>query len=738
MEVLMDNNNNIPFVEGFDNLSQQTQAPAPAAPVIPAVTETTEQSFASYAYAPAPAAEAVAVKSSRAPIAITLICMFLAGVLAAGALYFLGNRGTSYERAERSSVNGLATGLSSMFAITDTSESISITITPSREAASLPGMSWLSDLGSLTFDIEGIYEGGDFFWALGMSMLGIDVSMSMWQIGEQFIMQFPEISRYYIVLSEIMDMSAAMQMPDVDLEAVINEAAAIGTKVLDRYFELTKDAGVLRREDVRVGNITKACDVYEIIIDGDFVLDILIVGFEAFLDSDEIMRVFRDIYDQSNAGYEDAWWYQSFDEMMDEAKDEIYSLRPRDIDIEATMLVYISGRDVIKREIKIEEVTISFASASEGSDYVREARVSVGRDGTLRYIEEGQTARSGESTGKMTFSYRDRWDSYAFTIEYKDFKFEKNGLFSGEIEFLFPIPGESFGVEIKLDSTVSGDNQFIKGSLFVLGMRVVDIEIDYRTNTGKRIDRPSMNSGNTLDLDNYDDVMKLIEDFMNWAEGFDLNSDVLYMLEDILWELEYMLWRAGMYDLADLLSDALGGYGWDDWCSGDEYCWCDWCYDYNYGWDDWCSGDEYCWCDYCYDYNYGWDNQDYDRCNKCGHYHYDNWFEDGYSALMRNYYEGFFKVFLGDEWSSGLWSYLSSEFADCIEYLTEYDWLDIFAEYGYDLYERYYDIEEVMWEVDFSNYVNENILYSMDFNDFASIDWESVFRAIFRDFGFSF
>jgi len=697
-------------------------------------------------------APAIAVKkSSKAPIVITLVCMFLAGCVAAGVLFFLkGGGSASYERAERNSLKALTSGFSSLTAVDFNSVDFDITITPSSELYALMG--GMPDLGSFSFGMEAILDGEDIFASLAAGAFGIDVSMSVWQIGEQLILQFPEMSKHYILL-DMADMMGGMSMMDViamnglnfdyNEDAIMKELGVIGEKIADKYFELTKDVKPAGSEEVRVGSLSRNCDMYEIIVDGEFIIDILKVGFEAFLDSRELMKIFEDTYNASNDPYKGYSWYQSFDDMIDEARDQLRSLRPRDFDMEITMRVFISGNDVVKRDIIFgsgrDAVTFSFASINDkNGDYAVNAKVSLPYGVSINYKDSGNTNKDGAKTGKADFSFSDGYDNYTLTFRYDELKIDSNGMFSGDLRIILSLDND-LEIELRLKGSVSGNSQKITGSLTVFGMKAVDIEINYSVGNKKVTAPAGMNNSNTLDANDWR-AMELFEDeLMEWLGSLG-NMD---FLEDFLYEMRYMPVIGDLYWA--LSGSYYDGYDWGEYCFE--------CYSYHEWWEDcydWCTYDSDCWCDNCYDINYGWDDNYcyncgfydcwgdcyYDEyCDDCGNYHWDDPVYDFYILSSQ---KAAFKIMLGNLWNERTWNNVIIMLGDCAPYIWDDEWLDIFYDLGYDLYDLYDDMMSVIYWSDWEDYMGYDTYYYYDYYYWNAAEWENFYRLVLSGEGFAF
>ncbi|MCL2019310.1 MAG: hypothetical protein FWG70_06055 [Oscillospiraceae bacterium] len=689
---------------------------------------------------------AVAVKKSRAGLIVTMVCMFLAGAMAAGLLHFFANRGTSYEKAERNSLNAMTSGILALNQGNFNAFEGSITITPSKEVLALAN---IPDMGGVTLGMETIFDGSDFFARYMANALGIDLSASLWLLGDQVAMQIPEISQYYILLDsidieEIREAFELINGVDFNEDLFMKELAVIGEKVTDRYFELTKDAEAYTSQEVSAGNLSRVCDVYEITADGEFILDIMTVAVEAVFDSDEIMRVCKYFYDLENDPYKDSSWYQSFDEAVDEMREELYDLRPRDITGNIKMNVFISGNEIIRRDITAEDVVFSYTAITDKSgEYAVNVKFSVDDDFTITCKDSGNIDKDGRKTGKADLSFDDGWDSFEITVRYDDLKLEQNGMFSGDIAFVVTLENE-LTVEVKFSGTVSGDSQRVKGSVVVFGMKVVDIEASYSVGN-KRIAKPDMNNNNTLDASSWQDMEIFEDEIMEWAYSLEqsIDPDLMDSLEDLFEMIYDSIFGYGYY----------GGSGWDvdwedDWDDDWDDDWGSLCFDcgyYHFNFED-CVPCYLCdfahydmedclyWCEDC-GYNHDGDCWSYDECEKCGWYHWND--EDGeYYNYELNSQTALWKVLAGSDFDAQIWNGIVEYWGDCFPFLSEYEILNSWNDYGFDFYEEYDAFQDISWSVDIYEYIDEDV-----YNDayvWSAEQWEKLYRDMLSDNGFNF
>jgi hypothetical protein len=679
----------------------------------------------------------VVVQKSRAPIVLTLICMFLAGAVAAGLLFFLSGAASSYEQAERNSFNALAGDFSSVVNFSDVfSGSGSISITPSREISTfVPG---LPDLGSIILNYEAIMEGGDIYALLGMDALGIQASLSLWQLGEEMFMHFPGISEYYIAFGNMLGMSEAMgmtaQLSDFDEAEVMAELAVIGSAILDRYFQLTENVQSRGKETVIVGDLSRTADVYEIIMDEIFLLELVVTALDAFLDSEELMRLCEAYYELYMESY--YWWgvqvpsfkhevedlyFDAFDEL-----DYLYDFGTNEDEF-ITMRVFVSGKEVVRRDIIIEDVTFSYSSIKDKSDFATNVRLTAD-DTTITYRNDGKI-NGGYSTGRIRFSItyaEGSWsarynDPVSLTVNYENFKTYDNGLFGGDIRVSVPVQ-DGLNVDISFNSKVSGDSMNAGGSLSVFGMKILDLEITSSINTGKSIPRPNMSK--VLDADDWRAMEAFEEDFMMWALGLGVDLD---FIEDLIYDLIWANSTSNSWDWED-------DWAWDgEWNDGwDGYCYE--CWDFHEEWED------------CYNYDWG----GYDFCEDCGYWHWGDedchipcekcgnikWsvMDDETRRFYLGYYGGYWKALLGSDWNQSVWDALLREWEDCFASFWFDDFVEIFAGYGIN----------VAVQHDAANYAFYGIWDYVDATGdwdyyYWSIEqWEEAWRVTLENAGISF
>ena len=499
-------------------------------------------------------APAVTASKSVTPLIVTLICLAVAGIAVACVLFFLNGPKTPLEKAERDSINSFTSTFSSILPFDSNgkmSESGSITITPSKDLLSMLGD---IDLSSIGFDYEIISDGKNAYISFGADAMGTAISFSLWQFENQLIAKIPELSDYYILLGDVSDLmnemtgqySASVSAASMDTDKLMKELGKVGDKVLDKYFEVTKEAVVNTGKTVSLKGINQTCDMYKIDLNGKLMYELVKTALEAILESKELLNILDDnLYSIMPYGYYNGA-KEMLRELLDSLEDTANSPYADEFFSESigTMNVYISGKNVIKREIFIEDFYASYTSVKDGDKYANGLEIRYDdywSETNIGFTDSG-TEKSGAKTGEISLYFDDGYDEYYLDIDYSDFKVEKNGLISGKLEISIPQAYSS----VKLNFSSKGKTQDVSGSVTVLGMKAFDIEITSTTDTGAKIVKPETSGSNVLDINNRRDMEKLEEIIMDALGNLgieDLLEDFFYYgfdFEDVFDALYYM------------------------------------------------------------------------------------------------------------------------------------------------------------------------------------------------------
>jgi hypothetical protein len=458
----------------------------------------------------------VRMQKSYKPLIITLACLF--GAVAAGAAlwFLLMNMGGSYERAERKSLSALADMFDPFINTQNTSEEMTMTIVT-------------ADNETITLNMEAIMrEDGDFFLNLGGGMGDMSLSLLLWQLGDKLTLQLPGLTDYTLTL-DAAEIYGGMDFDSFDQK----ELEKILGRVLDKYFELTKDTMRDDNVEVSAGGLSVTADKYTIRFNEYLINELGKETLRAFMASDSFMKM---VDDMLNAQYDaideiNSEWgrtpvsRQSAREMLQELLDTAERESVTAGRILATMEVFVSRNQVVGRKIIIPEsfTTINFVNIESGSDYV----VLIEADSTDYW--GGKTVISYLDKGKKDGNYMDGSVALTFSdgalmnmtaeITYKNFRVYDSGLFSGD--FALTVPNL---LSAEMVSVVDGKTQHATGSVSIPGQQILTFDINLKTDTGKAITAPDVSGGKVLDISNPDDMYELYELLEDIMDGLGLGS----------------------------------------------------------------------------------------------------------------------------------------------------------------------------------------------------------------------
>ncbi|MCL2077114.1 MAG: hypothetical protein FWH08_01755 [Oscillospiraceae bacterium] len=649
-----------------------------------------------------------AVKKNRAPLIIALVVVLVAVAVAAGLFFFFGLGASDYEKAERNSFSSMTEDFSSLLTDSFSEEGV-ITITPSGELLAMAGLG-SADLGNIDINYEAVIDGNDGYFLVGADALGVSLSMAMWAFNDQVVMQFPEVSDYYIILSELSDQMGSFTI--ADQEALEKELLNILKVTSDKYFELTKDVKSVGTETVRVGNLSSQAELYQIPVDNRFLAEIGKVFIEGVLASPYLLQAGEEYMVLATEDYyyfftDDYHDFKSMCEFFLREINDMEFAEEGDLsELLFLMNVYVNKNQVIKREFIIGDqvtvsngrisynslvdgVNVSYASIKDNENYAKAFEIDVKslyNGGKISYLDQG-SKNDGASTGKIDAAFSDGYDKYSVAINYANFKIESNGLFSGNIEITIPIPANP-PIIITINSSVSGDSQNITGSASVFGMKILDIEIASRVNTGKTISRPNITSANTLDIKNFDDLYKLEQLFEEWAENN--FADIISAFGTTV----------GYEEVLEPEPEPVPQQSDSDEPNYDEWTEEDWerLLEEMLGEDD--SHNQY-------------------QSNE----HYD--FENDFALTAM---KGLWKAILDDQWDDDIWDTVIEVFGyEVIEWDIENDWLVVWEIFELDVAERVLEIDRIMGESDFEGEDIGFEAFSWDADDWAEY-WIRTFR----------
>ena len=560
-------------------------------------------------------ASAAAVKNNSKPMIITLICVIAAVLLAGGLILLLTGGGSSYEKAERKAFGAL----SGAFDISGQSESAdaAIDITLSPEIAEMAG---IGDIGKITAVCEVIEEGYDAYINYGANAMGISLSAAIWSSAQQYIMQLPELSQYYLLLGN----SGSENRLDVkELEKTLD-------RIVSKYFELTKDAEVTKGVTVEAGGFSASCDKYTINMDERFLYELTKESLLAVAENENLIGYIDGIlgsvspYEDINAG----------DIISEDIKNLSESEADLGDEVIISMDVYISGKDIIRRDITAGILSVSYACVKNGNDYINTVDLSAdnGYGVYIVNLTDIGSSKGGSDNGEISVTLSDgALQSYSGTIKYSDCKTYKNGLFSGKIDITVP----AVGLVLNTDSAVSGNTQITTGSLSVLTMQVCDLTITVNTGTGKKITQPALTGANTLDINNESDMEKFAEDLTEAFSAMGLDS------------LLGSLMPYGNYDYDYSYDYAYDEQTEDDWGEGSDDLHADWTDEdwenyFNELYADWTDED---WENYYSEVFADWTEEDREN-------YYNEIYGEGWETRTDEEWEEYYSEIHGDGWTA--------------------------------------------------------------------------------------
>jgi hypothetical protein len=464
----------------------------------------------------------VRMQKSYKPLIIALACLFGAVAVGAALWFLLMNMGGSYERAERNSLSALADMLDPLWNPGNTSEELTMTIIP-------------DGMEPVTLNMEAIIrEDGDFFLNLGGGMGDMSLSLLLWQLGDKLTLQLPGLTDYTLTL-DAAEIYGGMDLGGFDQK----ELEKILGRVLDKYFELTKDAMRDDNVEVSAGGLSVTADKYTIRFNEYLINELLKETLRAFMASDSFMKMVDDMlnaqYDSMEEMYREwgmpsAVERQSAREMLQELLDAAERESVTAGRIFATMEVFVSRNQVVGRKIIIPELftTINFVNIESGSDYV----ALIEADSTDYW--GGKTVISYLDKGKKDGNYMDGSVALTFSdgalmnmtaeITYKDVRVYDNGLFSGD--FTLTVPNL---LSAEMVSVVDGKTQHATGSVSIPGQQILTFDINLKTDTGKAITAPDVSGGRVLDINDTEDRYEFNNILLEIMDGLGLGSRLFGM-----------------------------------------------------------------------------------------------------------------------------------------------------------------------------------------------------------------
>ncbi|MCL2036098.1 MAG: hypothetical protein FWG83_01770 [Oscillospiraceae bacterium] len=511
----------------------------------------------------------------------------------------------SYEKAERALLKNGLSGYSTFSGMLDSSAGgsgeLTFTFTPEQYINDLlasSGMSPVDSLNPTTLKLGAVIE-SDSKSYLNLAYLNGSkevLSLDYWLDGNDLIMSLPALLDKYLTIKaddiygdmgmmSMMDFALASPAQTIDFPS--DEALqSLSDAVFDKYFELVSKARVREDVEIEMNGAKFTTDRTTINLNEKNLSELALVFLKAVRSNKEIKDFIIEVYNTSMPFSE--FDVELLNEILDEAiedGEEFLANLDREPETIATMVVYISGSHIIRREFSnvYGEVKIIVSGYETKDEYFSEFLIedNDGKNGYMRFSNSGE--KDGDSsTGVLIIDFNDmdeneKWrEHFTFTADYKNVTAT-----SGDISISFKgsdLP-ESVGIEL------SYRTDSFTGSLTLGGVKVGTAELIWKDNfSGKA--KPTINSGNSIDLLNDDssdlsedllaNLIKITESFEN--DGYDILG--LSVFQTISTYLEFM--NGGYYNSCPL-------------CGEDsDICYYD-CYEYDYDCPD--CGQEDCYYD---------------------------------------------------------------------------------------------------------------------------------------------
>jgi len=417
----------------------------------------------------------------------------------------------SYEDAERGFFKKGTGGYSKLLDVTSGASdgaTMTITFTPEDYITDMMGG---VQLNPTVFDIAANMAGNDVYVGyIYKNGSKVNMTADMWMNGGSMIMLIPNLTDKYIVTEVEQGVNAAMggytdalgKLPAPPSEAEIEKVV---NKVYDEYFELFKNVEPEKDVEVSAGGITVKSEKTEIRLTDESVMKLALALLNAVKESDEIKNYMTDfvaIMAETDPSIGSVDINSLIDEAVKSLNDDLANETGPDItENVVTMAVYISGSDIVKRDMTVytngaEYGYFSYTSLNDGNSYATEALTRTSDPATLMSVTDSGTASGGTRTGESVFTVNaGENENCTIKAAYSDLS-ENSGkitLTSDDI-----IPG---GAEIGL---TYGKNSFI-GSFAMGGVKVATVEIAVSEGaTAKPV--PALNESNSVSADNVSSV----------------------------------------------------------------------------------------------------------------------------------------------------------------------------------------------------------------------------------------
>ncbi len=283
--------------------------------------------------------------------------------------------------------------------------------------------------------------------------------------------------------------------------------------IFSKYLELAGDPEIVAKNiDVNGGDLVVSCSQYKIVMNSEFLSELLVYAADVLLENENLMEAFS---------------YLEARELIENFKEGASD--PDYIDTTITMDVYVNGNAICKRVISIKELEVSITDLNNKNQGYTSIKIS-DAENTLLFVNECEK-KNDAYTGEMYVSHNGESSIFPrmFTLKYYDLKSIKNAM-SGRINLF--INQESLEINIAFESK-DGETAF-SGNALVASTELLTVS-GFMKSYDKAIDleMPDENTHEVIDINNPDsvvdfDIFGFFLDENNLVDNFG-NYDIIGM-----------------------------------------------------------------------------------------------------------------------------------------------------------------------------------------------------------------
>jgi len=431
-------------------------------------------------------------------------------------------KSANYESAERSFVKKGVGEYSKLFALANgdaksEGKTLTMKFTPEDYILDLLGQSG-TKVNPTVFEITEEVNGKDvyvnYIYKNGSKEI---ISADLWVTEKNLIMLLPALSDKYISQELEEGLGAALGGSSLaSIEPPSDKAVQkVIDKVYDEYFKLYKDAPVEKNVEVEVEGLSVKANKTDIKITAEDAAQLASALLEAVQDSDEIKDFISDYMTASNP-----YVYEDFDidDMLEQALEGLEDADDGG-DEYIKMSVYVSGSDVVKRDIKFVSDdapwSVSYAVVTKGKDSASECEVESG-DNSVK-VTDKNTKKGSSYTGKTKVTTVSNGQKVTVGAEYEDLAFDKeNNVTGGKITVTSDALGESLKINLEFEK------DSFTGSFTLGSAKVATVELSYEDAKGKSA--PKLDDSNSISVDDFSSDEEMMTKLQNIFTSMDDNG----------------------------------------------------------------------------------------------------------------------------------------------------------------------------------------------------------------------